>query len=101
MALSGISLNGATSAGPGAAIVFDTPRRNISMQVSFTGDSAPNLYLEGSIDGVNFTELAFWGTSPAPSGSIVGSSETVVVMARANITVVADGSAVTAAIAAE
>lgn len=100
MALSGISLSGATAVGPGSSIVFDAPRQNISLQVSFTGSSAPAVLLEGSIDGVNFTQLAYWIEGTAVSGAIVQSTGTLVAMARANIAVVASGVSVTAAIAA-
>jgi hypothetical protein len=56
MALSGISLNGASSTGPGSAVMFDTPKVDISLSIVFPAWSAI-VSLEGTIDGVNWGEL--------------------------------------------
>jgi hypothetical protein len=57
MALSGLSLNAATTVGPGAAIMFDEPRLVVA-QVTLTGPGVPpnswNLELEGTLDGINW-----------------------------------------------
>lgn len=68
MSLVGQSLNAVSSAGPGSAIFFDTPKKVLSLQVSATGSpTSVDMNLEGSLDGVTFVPLwTLTGLSPLP-----------------------------------
>jgi hypothetical protein len=93
MALSGVSLNAATSTGPGAAIMFDTPKSNASSAVS--GASGAVTLLEGTIDGVNFVLI-----NQISGNGWLNSSGTVMMGARAYLEGVQGGDSVTASLAA-
>lgn len=82
MALSGKSIDAATAPVVGDAIVFDKPRSPISMQIFATGDpSGGTVFLELSLDGVNFTR----GLSVSFGGQLIGAVDIPAVAARANL----------------
>lgn len=74
-------MDAATTVGPGSVVVFDVPRSPINMYMTVTG--SPTGFacaLEGSLDGVNWTELVRGGTN----SPIVVTTD-LALMARANI----------------
>lgn len=95
MALYGVSLSNATTNGPGTAIMFDTPKKYVSMTAtSATGNiGSIQVSLEVTIDGVNWdvvtscspAQSTVMATNQTPSGNsviLVGP----VMGARANLT---------------
>jgi hypothetical protein len=90
MALSGVSLNAATALGPGSAVVFDTPKTGVSFQIVPAGNSTFVVGLEGSLDGINFTNIG--ETSPAGSASqIITYNSGAIIAARANLISISGG----------
>ena len=94
------SLVGAAVTGPGNAWLSSKPRRIVSMQVSYpAGPSAVKVFLEGTIDGVNWFPLATFDTGASgASGDIVTSTTHAVVGVRANLDTLTGGGFVTATI---
>lgn len=91
MALSGTSLNAATTTGAGTALLFDTPKTKVSMQVHSTGSPTSfNVNLEVSLDAVNFVSLASRGQD-----GIQTDENNVFVAARANLTSMSGGTSPT------
>ena len=90
MSLSATSLNAVTSPGAGSAMSFDKPRGPISMQVSTTGSpSGLTVYLEGSLDGVNYNTIATV-TGTGSSQEFVSATGPVL-FARANLQTLSGG----------
>jgi len=97
MPLVGTSLSSATSTGAGIAVTFDTPKTQVSMQVTVTG--SPSNYevdLEVSLDGINFTQcqsIAHGG--PNPGITVVPSGFFPVLSARGNLILLTGGTSPT------
>ena len=100
MALSGKSLDAATTTGPGSVISFDEPKSSISLQVTTTGNPTYTVVVEVSLDGFHFFSgggRTSDGITPMGLGA-----PTPVVAARANLTSLSGGTSptVTAFVAA-
>ncbi len=93
MALSLVSLDAVTTTGPGAAIAFHEPKSNLSMQVIMTGEpSSYVVYLEASLDGVNFVKL----TAVSPTNSqLINFASCPALYLRANLAVLSGGTSPT------
>jgi hypothetical protein len=93
------SLNAAAAPATGAVLNFASARSNLGMQVSFTGaPTAVLVNLLGSIDGVNFSPLSFFGSGTAgqnASGDIVRSIGVPVMAIAAQLVTLTGGTAPT------
>lgn len=87
------SLNAANATGAGSVVSFSRPRRNFSMQVSFTGGSPTvKVNLQGTIDGSNwFTITSFDTGAGGANNGIVSAVDVVVLAARANLETLSGG----------
>ncbi len=92
-------LAGATATGPSSAQMFDSPRQlgNASMQVTYTGlPSNVDVHLEGTLDGVNWTEIL--GFPFQPSGTIQAAGVDTIMGIRANLITLTGGTAPTVSV---
>lgn len=86
------SLSGATAAGPGTALMFDSPRHFglVSLQTIFTGlPSFVQVSLEGTLDGTTWGAL--FATNPSNSGDIVQNNMPPVMGVRINLVTLTGG----------
>lgn len=92
-----VSLNAATSTGPGSVITFDEPKSAVSMQVVVTGSPTDaDVVIEGSLDGTTFTTLtASTNYASSHNGEIASFSGKPVLAVRANLTTLIGGSSPT------
>ena len=103
MALVAKSLDAATTTGVGSTILFDTPKSNVSMQVSYIGGpSYVSVALEGTLDGTTFAAITTFNSGSHANGAIRSAAGPALLGVRANLTDLDGGSspAVTATFAA-
>lgn len=111
MALSGKSLDAATSAGGGVAIVPDTPKQVATMAVTKVGTPTFSMALEGSIEENWFslnTQTSTSGAAPVSTQYEIDNSaglnfvpsQGVFVAFRANLTAFADDGSGTSSVSA-
>jgi len=87
-----ISLAAAAVTGAGTPLYLSRPRHNISMQVKFTSNPTVVCTLEGTIDGVDWFQLAKFDTGASGvNGDIVSSTNVSVLAVRANLTSLVGG----------
>src|SRR4051794_27962404 len=96
MALSGKSLDAATSIGAGASIVPDRPAKLASMSIVTTGSPTIDASLEGTIDGTIWHTINSVSAMGGSEAFIDGSGNNLVFTAyRANLTSLSGGSSPT------
>ncbi len=88
-----LSLNAAAAPADGDVINFPRPMKIISLQGVFTGGSPTvKIFLEGSIDGVDWMSIATFDTGGSSiSGTIVTASTFSVLYARAVLDTLSGG----------
>lgn len=105
MALVLTSLNAVTVAGPGDALMFNTPKSIFGIHVMTVGTpTTMDTILEGTIDGVNWAGLFDVGSSPnriAGTFPASGAGLCPVMGIRANLTILTGTASVTAVISAQ
>jgi len=100
MPLVGQSLVAATTDAIGSVVSFDTPKVNVGMQVEWSGFTSFSITLEGSVDGVNFHDLAGQSSAGIPTGGFITGGPTMPILyARANLYGCAGTGSLTAIIA--
>lgn len=91
-----VSLDAAVGVIAGSQIDFSRPRRNISMQVSFTSNPTVKVNLEGTIDGINWFILSVFDTGAGGlNGGIIYADFVYVISARANLITLSGGTSPT------
>jgi len=99
-----LSLNAVSSDADGEALALNSPTSEYSLQVSFAGTisgTGPTLYLEGSLDGVNFFRVGFMNGQTSGSAFVVNSTEALATFVRAVVSGLSGGGTVTAYVAAK
>lgn len=98
------SLDAITSDASGDALELNAPTTEYSLQVNFDGTingSGPTVYLEGSLDGVNFFHAGSMTGQTSSSNFVVNSTGALATFLRANVTGLSGGGTVTAYVAAK
>jgi hypothetical protein len=98
------SLDAVTSDAAGDALALNSPTSEYSLQVNFAGTisgTGPSLYLEGSLDGVNFFRVGFMNGQTSGSAYVVNATGALAAFVRAEVTGLSGGGTVTAYVAAK
>jgi hypothetical protein len=95
MALSGKSLDAATTTGPGMAITFDVPKAAHTLVTTFTGSpSQVIVHLEITLDGSNWVTIT-QTSGVASTINYSGAGNTPALGARANLVELTGGTSPT------